>query len=113
MIDPCDIGEVGAAVLTSHGHAGRIYRLTGPAAITYGDAAAVLGLEYVDVPPAAAREGLVAARMPDWLVRQLDGVFALIRRGALEEVTDAVRLLTGRDARSFSEFARERAVAVA
>lgn len=108
MIDPCDIGEVGAAVLSGGDHAGRTYRLTGPVAITYRDAAAALGLEYVDLPAAAAREGLTAAGMPDWLVRQLDGALTLVRLGALEEVTDTVRVLTGRDARSFAEFARER-----
>jgi uncharacterized protein YbjT (DUF2867 family) len=109
MIDPRDIGEVGAAVLSAGDHAGRTYRLTGPAAITYREAAAALGLDYVDLPVAAAREGLVAAGLPEWLVRQLDGVFTLVRLGALEEVTDSVRVLSGRDARTFAEFAGERA----
>jgi uncharacterized protein YbjT (DUF2867 family) len=109
MIDPRDIGEVGAAVLSAGDHAGRTYRVTGPAAIGYREAATALGLAYVDLPAAAAREGLTAAGLPDWLVHQLDGVFTLVRLGALEEVTDTVRVLTGRDARSFAEFAREHA----
>jgi len=113
MIDPRDVGEVGAAVLSGSGHEGRTYRLTGPAAVDYADIAATLGVAYVDVPPPAARESLVAAGMPDWLVDQLDGAFTLIRDGALEETTDCVRVLTGREPRSFAEFARDHAAAFA
>lgn len=113
MIDPADVGTVAAAVLGGDGHAGRTYRLTGPAAIGYGEAAEALGVEYVDLPPAAARAGLAAAGLPDWLVAHLDGAFALIRAGALAEVTDTVRVLTGRAPRTFAEFARERALQAA
>jgi uncharacterized protein YbjT (DUF2867 family) len=113
MIDPRDVGAVAATVLTGTGHDGRTYRLTGPAAIGYREVASELSkatgvpVEYVDVPPAAAREGLAAAGMPDWLVDHLDGAFALIRDGALEETTDTVRVITGREPRSFAEFVRD------
>jgi uncharacterized protein YbjT (DUF2867 family) len=100
MIDPRDVGAVAAAVLCGSGHEGRTYRLTGPAAIGYAEIAAILGVEYVDVPPAAAREQLVAAGMPGWLVEHLDRAFALIRDGAMEETTDTVRVLAGRDSNS-------------
>jgi uncharacterized protein YbjT (DUF2867 family) len=119
MIDPRDVGAVAAAVLAGTGHEGRTYRLTGPAAIGYRDIAAQLGeatgthIEYLDVPPAAARDGLIAAGMPGWLVDHLDGAFALIRDGAYEETTDAVRVLTGREARSFGDFARDHAASFA
>jgi uncharacterized protein YbjT (DUF2867 family) len=102
MIDPADVGAVAGAVLTSGDHAGRTYRLTGPEAISYADAAAILGLDYMDVPPAAARAGFAAAGLPEWLARHLDGMFALIRAGGFADVTDTVRVLTGRDARGFA-----------
>lgn len=117
MIDSRDVGAVAAVVLTGSGHAGRTYRLTGPEAIDYRQVAAQIGdatgrrVEYVDVPPDAAREGLIAMGMPDWLVDHLHGVFALIRNGAYEETTDAVRVLTGREPRAFAEFARDHAAA--
>jgi uncharacterized protein YbjT (DUF2867 family) len=119
MIDPRDVGAVAATVLTGSGHEGRTYRLTGPAALGYRDIAAELskatgaGVQYVDVPPPAAREGLAAAGMPAWLVDHLDAVFALIRDGALEETTDTVRVITGREPRSFAAFARDHATAFA
>jgi uncharacterized protein YbjT (DUF2867 family) len=119
MIDPRDVGAVAAGVLTGTGHEGRTYRLTGPEAIGYRDVAAEIGaatgrhVEYVDVPPDAARQALAGAGMPGWLVDHLDGAFALIRDGALEETTDAVRVLTGRDPRGFAGFARDHAPAFA
>ena len=109
MIDPRDIAGVAAAVLTGDGHAGRTYRLTGPEPITYARIAELLGVEYVDVPPEAARRQLEDAGMPDWLVDHLDGAFALIRSGAMAETTDVVRAVTGRDPRDFAGFARDHA----
>jgi uncharacterized protein YbjT (DUF2867 family) len=119
MIDPRDVGAVAAAVLTGSGHEGRSYRLTGPAAIGYREVAGELSkatgapVRYADVPPAAARDGLAAAGMPDWLVGHLDGAFALIRDGAFEETTDTVRVITGREPRAFAEFARDHSAAFA
>jgi uncharacterized protein YbjT (DUF2867 family) len=113
MIDPRDVAAVAAAVLTGSGHEGHTYRLTGAEAIGYEDVASAISnatgahVRYVDVPPAGARAGLAAAGMPDWLIGHLDGVFALIRDGAMEETTDTVRVITGREPRSFAEFAHE------
>jgi uncharacterized protein YbjT (DUF2867 family) len=109
MVDPRDIAGVAAAALTGDGHAGRTYRLTGPEPITYARMAQLLGVEYVDVPPEAARVQLEDAGMPDWLVDHLDGAFALIRSGAMAETTDVVRAVTGRDPRDFAAFARDHA----
>jgi uncharacterized protein YbjT (DUF2867 family) len=115
MIDPRDVGAVAAAVLTSDGHAGRDYVVTGPEAITYRQVAETLAaatghpVAYVDVPAEAAREGLVAAGLPPWLVAHLDGAFDLVRRGELAQTTDTVRMVTGREPRSFADFARDRA----
>jgi uncharacterized protein YbjT (DUF2867 family) len=115
MIDPFDVGAVAAAVLTGSGHQGRTYELTGPDAIGYRDVAAELSratathIEYVDVPPAAARDSLVASGMPDWLVRHLDQVFAKIRAGELAATTDTVAVLSGRPPRTITEFVTEHA----
>lgn len=115
MIDPRDIGEVAAVVLTEPGHAGRSYRLTGPAAITYGEVARALSratgaeVRHVDVPEDAARAGMEAAGMPDWLVEHLVRLFRLIRAGRLAETTGDVRRVTGRDPRGFAGFARDHA----
>jgi uncharacterized protein YbjT (DUF2867 family) len=115
MIDPRDTGAVGAAVLANGGRAGQTHVLTGPEAIKYEGIAKALSaatgrpVGYADVPEEAAREGLVHAGMPDWLVQQLIGAFRLIRQGWFEETTDTVRTLTGREPRTFAEFSHDHA----
>jgi hypothetical protein len=42
-------------------------------------------------------------------VKHLVGVFKVIREGALEHTTDTVRTLSGREPRTFAQFAREHA----
>jgi uncharacterized protein YbjT (DUF2867 family) len=112
MIDPRDTGTVGAAVLTSDGHEGRTYVLTGPEAITYDGVARALSaatgrsIEFVDVPEEAAEAGLVRAALPEWLVQHLVGAFRLIRADTFAETTDTVQALTGREPVSFDDFAR-------
>jgi uncharacterized protein YbjT (DUF2867 family) len=115
MIDPFDVGAVAAVVLTGSGHAGRTYELTGPEAVGYRDVAATLSrvtgihVEYADVPPDAAREGLVASGMPDWLVQHLDGAFAKFRAGEFAATTDTVAVVTGRPPRGISDFITDHA----
>lgn len=43
VVDPADIAAVAAAALLEDGHAGRVYTLTGPAAVSPREQAAVLG----------------------------------------------------------------------
>ena len=119
MIDPRDVGAVAAAVLVGSGHHGRTYELTGPDAVSYRDVAAELSratathIDYVDVPPAAAHERLVASGMPDWLVQHLDQAFAKIRAGEFAATTDTVAVLTGRPPRNIAEFVTDHADAFA
>jgi uncharacterized protein YbjT (DUF2867 family) len=110
MIDPADTGAVGAAVLASEGHEGATHVLSGPEAITYYEMAEALSavagrpVEFVDVPEEVARDGLLQADMPDWLVQHLTGAFRIIRESGLEETTDVVRVLTGHEPHSFVDF---------
>ena len=65
MIDVRDVAAAAAEVLTSEGHEGKTYELTGPVAISFHDVAAALSealgkpVKYVDVPPKAAKEFLL------------------------------------------------------
>jgi len=119
MIDPGEVGAVAGVVLTSGGHEGRTYELTGPEPVSYADVAHELSqatgasIEYVDMPEDAARQALDASGMPGWLVEHLIGVFALIRSGTFVQTTDTVRRLTAREPRTFGEFAREHAAVFA
>jgi uncharacterized protein YbjT (DUF2867 family) len=115
MIDPRDVGAAAAAVLSTPGHDGRTYVLTGPAAITYAQVAAALSaatgrpVQFTDVPDEDAMHGLIQAGLPDVVAEQVVQVFAMARQGAAEQVTATVASLTGRPARGFASFARDHA----
>jgi steroid delta-isomerase-like uncharacterized protein len=115
MIDPRDVGAAAAAVLTTDGHDGRTYVLTGAAAITYAEAAAALSaatgreVAFVDLPDADARRAMTGSGMPDAVAGEVVKLFAQLRAGAAERVTTTVEELTGRPARDFAAFARDHA----
>ena len=109
MIDPADVAATAAAVLTSDGHEGRTYELTGPESVTFHDVAAQLSeatgrpVQFVPVPDAAALDGLRQAGLPDWMATNIVAVFAMLRQDPATQVTDAVHALTARQPRHLSE----------
>jgi uncharacterized protein YbjT (DUF2867 family) len=115
MIDPRDVGAAAAAVLTTAGHDGCTYLLTGPEAITYDRVAAELSaatarhVEYIHVPDEDAKQGMVHAGMPEIVAEQVVKVFVMLREGVAEQVTTTVQSLTGRAPRDFASFAQDHA----
>jgi uncharacterized protein YbjT (DUF2867 family) len=115
MIDPRDVGAAAAAVLTTPGHAGQTYVLTGPEAVTHAQVAAELSaatgreVEFIDVPDAAAKQAMIEAGVADFVAQQIVNIYAQARKGVAEQVTATVESLTGRPARSFATFARDHA----
>ena len=81
-IDVGDIADIAADVLTSSGHEGKTYPLTGPEALTMTQVAEKLSaatgktIRYVNVPPEAARQAQLAAGMPPYLADALFELFA-------------------------------------
>jgi uncharacterized protein YbjT (DUF2867 family) len=119
MIDPRDIAEVAALVLSTEGHDGRAYELTGPAAVTFDDVvadlSAVLGRQvgFVPVPDGDAVAQFVAAGAPEWFATNVVRQFGLLRQGSQNQVLDTFRALTGREPRTLGEFIRDHAAAFA
>jgi uncharacterized protein YbjT (DUF2867 family) len=115
MIDPRDVGAAAAAVLSSAGHEGQTYLLTGPGAITYAEVAAELSaatarrVEFIDVPDDAARQAMIGDGLPGFVAGQVVRAFAELRQGADARVTPAVEALTGTAPRRFASFARDHA----
>jgi uncharacterized protein YbjT (DUF2867 family) len=70
LIDPRDIADVAAKVLTEPGHDGKVYELTGPELLSQRDLVAkvsrALGkpLDYVDVRPEVWRTEMTGAGLP-------------------------------------------------
>lgn len=112
-IDTRDIAAVAVEVLTSEGHAGKIYELTGPEALSHQEMAAILSEEtgkmisYVDVPEEAAREAMLAQHIPAQLVSAMMELYDVLKTGQAAGITDTVQELTGRAPHTFRQFARD------
>jgi uncharacterized protein YbjT (DUF2867 family) len=112
-VDIRDISAVAVQALTSSGHEGQTYVITGPEALTFQQAAeklsAVLGrkIQYVDVPLSAAADGMRQSGMPEWDVAEVCDLLGYFATGAAANVADTVPRLLGRQAISFVQFVKD------
>lgn len=112
FVDTGDVARVAAHVLTTPGHDGATYALTGPEALTYADAAKVLADElgrpvrYVAQPHDTARAAMLAAGVPVFHADAQISVARAYRDGGAGTVTSTVPDLTGRPATTFVDFVR-------
>ena len=108
-----DIAAIAVKALTEPGHEGKEYTLTGPADISYLDAAAIMSevsgrqIRLVDVPPDTARQGMIAAHMPEWMIEVILELNAWAKASQGGEITTTVKDVLGRPAHTFREFARD------
>ena len=111
MVDVRDIADVVSIVLTSDGHEGKTYTLTGPTSISLNDVAEALAnqlgkpIAYVDVPLEAAHEGMVEAGLGEWFAGAMTEYFGLFREGGGDFTTSDIEKVTGQPARTFETFA--------
>jgi uncharacterized protein YbjT (DUF2867 family) len=114
-VDIGDIAEVAAIVLTTSGHEGKTYPLTGPEALTMTEVAEKLSaatgktIRYVNVAPEDAKQAQLAAGMPPYLVDALAELFAERRKGKESEVWPTIESVFGWRPASFGDFARRHA----
>ena len=98
-------------------HAGRTYRLTGPALITYADVATVLSevlgrpVRYRTLSFEEDRAAMVAAGLPEPVAEMNAQAFSLIAEGDAAWLSPDIPALLGRPARSFAQFAADFALA--
>ncbi len=113
FVDVRDIAVVAAEVLEENGHAGKEYDVTGGEALSYADAAeklsAALGtpVAYVDVPPEAARKGLLEAGVPEWTADGLLELYASWKFNTASEIADTVPRVAKKNPIAFLDFARD------
>jgi uncharacterized protein YbjT (DUF2867 family) len=117
MIDPADIGAVAATVLTSTGHEGHTYELTGPEALTGEEYAQRLSsatgkeIHHCDIPESAYAEVFVRMGLPAPVVDSVVRFYSMVRDGSFDYVTPHVEEITGRPARTFGAWAEANASA--
>jgi uncharacterized protein YbjT (DUF2867 family) len=114
-VDIGDLAEVAIAVLTTPGHEGKTYPLTGPESLKMAEVAEKLSaatgkpIRYVDVPPEEANRARLAAGMPAYLAEGLDELFAERRKGKESRVWPTIQEVFGWNPTSFDEFAKKNA----
>ena len=102
-------------LLSSPGHEGRTYLVTGPEAITFTEVSAGLSaatgrrIEFTDIPGEAAEQAMIGGGVPAFAAQQIVKIFAQLRQGADRRVTATVQALTGSAPRDFACFARDHA----
>jgi len=112
MVDARDVAAVAARVLAGP-PAGQARDVTGPEALSHAEAAVKLAaslgrpVRYVPVDDAAARSGLLAAGVGEWLADGLIELYQDYRRsgpdGYAARVHDTVRDLTGTSPRTLEQ----------
>ncbi len=116
-IHPRDIAAVAVAALTSGGHEGKSYRLTGGEALSMNEQVQILSevvgrpIEFVPISDDAARDGMLEAGMPPLMVEALVEIAGSVRSGKASEVLPTVEQVLGRKPLTWADWARENAAA--
>jgi uncharacterized protein YbjT (DUF2867 family) len=117
LIDLEDVADVAAAVLTEPGrHAGRIYELTGPRALTFAEAVELISqasgrpITYKQISAAEYTQLLVEDGVPQDAAHHVAEMFVMMERGLLADTTDGVATVLGREPRSFEDYVLRTAV---
>lgn len=111
LIDVRDVAAVAVEVLTSEGHEGKGYTLTGPESISFDQVASQLAgalgkdVNAVAVPVEAARESMTGMGIPQWVADAFGEYFEAYSNNYGDFFTDDVKNITGSAARSYAEFA--------
>jgi uncharacterized protein YbjT (DUF2867 family) len=112
FVDADDIADVAVAALTQPGHAGRVYELTGPRAISFAEAVAEIArasgrdLRLLEIGIDDFAAALAAEGLPPDQVALLRYLFSEVLDGRNTPTADGVREALGRDPRDFASFAR-------
>jgi uncharacterized protein YbjT (DUF2867 family) len=115
FIDPRDIAAVIVNTLTTPGHGGAIYEITGNAWMDFAQAAGKISdaigrpVGYSDIPEADMLQGLTATGLHVDYAQSMLCYFRAVREGKLFAPTSAVAELLGRPPYSFDDWARHNA----
>ena len=115
FVDIEDIADIAAAALTSDAHSQRLYELTGPEAITFGDAIAEIAraarrpIAFVPVSTQDYRAELQRQQLPSEVVELVMYLFETVLDGRNTPVTDGVLQALGRPPRRFGDYVQRTA----
>ncbi|CAN7146787.1 NmrA family NAD(P)-binding protein [Rhizobium sp. LjRoot258] len=110
-----DIADAAVAALTDAGHVGKTYELTGPRALTFGEAVAEIAdacgrdIAYQQISMPEFKEGLAAAGLPKGMIDLLEELFTQVLDGRNSQVANGVAEILRRPAKDFGDYARDAA----
>ncbi|MGV9270700.1 NAD(P)H-binding protein [Kitasatospora sp. NPDC003701] len=111
FIDVEDVADAAAAVLTEPGrHAGRVYELSGPRALTFGEAVELISrasgrpLTYRQISPDEYARTLVDEGFGADDAHHVAEMFVLMERGLIAATTEDLATVVGRAPRTFEEY---------
>jgi uncharacterized protein YbjT (DUF2867 family) len=113
FIDVRDIADVAATVLTTPGHAGQAYTLTGSEALTHDAVAALISeatgqaVRYEPLEDGCAASELAAAGLGAERIARLLGFYRAVRAGWCQPVSPDVAGVCGSPPRTMARFVRE------
>jgi len=113
FIDVRDVAAAAASALTTDRFDGHAFNLTGPKALSYADAAAILSnvsgrkISYTPIDDDTFIQSATQAGLPRDYAVFLASIFFPVRQGWMAGVTADVQTLTGKPARSFEQYASD------
>lgn len=115
FVDVEDIADVMVKALIEDGHGGRLYEVTGPRLLTFGEAVSEIGraagrdIRYVPVTTEAFLATLRENAVPNEYIGLLEFLTREVLDGRNESLADGVEEALGRPPRDFARYARETA----
>ena len=113
LISPYDIAAVAAAALTTNGHEGKTYELTGPELLSAHEQVNILSkvigkpIQCIDIPVEAAVESMKSNGLPEAIIEGLSTLWTQVRKGQGIFQTNEVERLTGKPAQTFETWCQK------
>ncbi len=113
MVDVRDIAIVARAALLGKGHEGVAYPITGPGALSAGEAVGIIDrvcgehFIFTDIAPEAARKGMLDAHMPEWLADGMLELYAWARKGEMAALHATVLNIGHKAPHTFEQFVKD------
>lgn len=110
FVDVDDIADVAVAALTRAELRNQLFEVTGPDLLSFDNCVAELSNaigESIAFTPIPVSDYLNAGReqgMPDELIWLMNELFTQVLDGRNEHITTTIKQITGREARSFSDY---------
>lgn len=115
FIDARDIAAAAAALLLKDDHKNKALNITGPRAVSHDEVAAILSgatglaISYVDISPEDFKAGLLSAGVPEDYAGFLVYIAGALKDGHASAVLGTVKDITGKEATSFEQYAKDNA----